>query len=309
VKNDWYIHKLDFETAFLNSDVDREVYMKQIKGYDNGTSQVLKLQKALYGLHQSPRCWQTKLVSILRQFGFTPFVSDESVLTNGTLLVPVFVDDLLVMGKNEIDIEKLKSQIKAEYRVKDFGRMTEFLGLQWHYADGKAKLSQPKYIQEVLKRFGMEDCKPAPTPMVEDREMDETALMKDSTVYKEASGCLVYLSNSTRADIAYAVSVIASKTANPTQKDWIKVKRLLRYLQGTLDHGIEFSQGKNTGIQVYADASFSVTPGERTSRTGYSIFHDGNLVCWYSKKQPGLPALSTVEAEFRSASTALPEAF
>jgi histone deacetylase 1/2 len=282
--------------------------MQQVKGYENGTTQVLKLQKALYGLHQSPRCWNLKLMDILRKLGFGPLISDESVYTNGTLLVPVFVDDLLIMGKDEVEIEGFKSKIKADYKVKDFGRMKDFLGMTWDYANGEAKLSQPKYTKEIIARFNMENCKATPTPIVTDRDVDDTALFPDPLTYQEAAGCLVYLAKSTRADIAYAVSIIASKTQKPTVRDWAKDKRIFRYLQGTINHGIEFKFGK-TGIHLYADASFGVEPGERKSRNGYAMFHNGNLINGYSKKQPGLPALSTVEAEFRSASAALPEAF
>jgi hypothetical protein len=283
--------------------------MQQIKGYDNGTSQVLKLKKALYGLHQSPRCWQEKLVTILKKIGFSPLVSDESVFTNGKILVPVFVDDLLIMGKEEKDIEEVKTKIKADYKVKDFGRMTSFLKMKWEYdhEKGIGKLSQQAYIISVLERFGMDDCKPMPTPMVEDSEEDNTALFPDKTTYISAIGCLLYLAGTTRAEIAYAVSVVASKNQNPTVKDWMKVKRIFRYLKGSSEHGIEFKSGRNTGIEVYADASFNVGPGEGKSRSGYAIFYNGNLVSWFSKKQPGLPALSTVEAEFRAATQALPE--
>jgi hypothetical protein len=143
--------------------------------------------------------------------------------------------------------------------------------------------------------------------MDDSSEVDDTALFPDKQKYISAIGCLLYLAWTTRAELAYAVSVVASKNQNPTMKDWMKVKRIFRYLKGSSDQGIEFQSGSNTGIEVYADASFNVGPGERKSRSGYAIFFNGNLVSWYSKKQPGLPALSTVEAEFRSATQAIPE--
>ena len=301
----WHVHKVDFVAAFLNSLLQEKVYMQQIPGFEDGTERVLELIKALYGLKQSPREWQKKLREILAALGFRALQSDSSLYTDGTLIIPVYVDDLLVTGPEETQIISVIKKFQVDYDVKDFGRMKTILGMEWErdLKSSSSTLTQKRYLHSVLEKFNMLDCRPQSTPAVGQDGEDDTALMKETGPYLEAVGSLIYLSTCTRPDIAFAVSTVARKMKAPTERDWVAVKRIFRYLKGTSEKGIEFTNKGEEKFTLYADADFAGPEDQRRSRTGFVIFYGESPISWFTKLQPGLPANSTVEAEFRSAAT------
>ena len=192
----WHVHKVDFVAAFLNSLLQEKVYMQQIPGFEDGTERVLELIKALYGLKQSPREWQKKLREILAALGFRALQSDSSLYTDGTLIIPVYVDDLLVTGPEEAQIISVIKKFQVNYDVKDFGRMKTILGMEWErdLESSTSTLTQKRYLHSVLEKFNMLDCRPHSTPAVAQDGEDNTPLMKETGPYLEAVGSLIYLS-------------------------------------------------------------------------------------------------------------------
>ena len=305
----WRVHKVDFVAAFLNSLLQEKVYMRQIPGFEDGTERVLELIKALFGLKQSPREWQKKLREILGSMGFKPLQTDSSLYTDGNLIIPVYVDDLLVTGPDESAIIAMIKRFQEGYDIKNFGRMQSILGMEWerNMNTQTSYLTQKRYTQAVLEKFGMSDCRPQSTPAIVQKEDDFTGLLKETGPYLEAVGSLIYLSTCTRPDIALAVSTVARKMQAPTERDWMAVKRIFRFLKGTEDHGIRFDAKGEEKLTLYADADFGGPEEQRRSRSGYVVFYGNSPISWFTKLQPGLPATSTVEAEFRSAATGTQE--
>lgn len=305
----WAVRKLDFVAAFLNSLLDEKVYMKQIPGFEDGSDKILELIKALYGLKQSPRLWQQKLREILEALGFKPLMTDSSLYTDGSIVIAAYVDDLLFTGPDDAKVLEIIRRVKADYDVKDFGEMESILGMEWtrDRANKTSKLTQKRYIESVLKRFGLWDCRPQGTPAVPAGGGDVSKLLAECDLYLEAVGSLIYIATCTRPDIAFAVSSVARKMQAPTENDWIAVKRIFRFLRGTISKGAEFSAEGAEDLVLFADADFAGPEDERKSRSGFVIFYGKSPISWFSKIQPGLPASSTVEAEYRSAATGTQE--
>jgi hypothetical protein len=172
------------------------------------------------------------------------------------------------------------------------------------------KLNQSVYVKKVLKKFRMIDAHPVSTPLDPSTKLgindcpttDEEKLHMKQFPYREVVGSLQYLSYSTRPDINYAVNLLSRYTINPGMKHWLATQHLMKYLKGTTEYGLEFSnKGMNTNnnleITTYSDADWGGDLDERKSTTGYIVLVNGNVVSWASKKQATV-ALSSAEAEY-----------
>ena len=166
----WKIHQMDVKTSFLNGVVEEEVYVEQPLGFEthDRDSHVCRLKKSLYGLKQAPRTWYGRIDSFLSNLDFTKSKVDSNLyykVENGNLVILLlYVDDLFVRGMYGL-IGDTKRKLAPEFKKKDFGMMHYFLGMEvWHSADG-IFLGQGKYAIEILKRFGMMECKTMATPM------------------------------------------------------------------------------------------------------------------------------------------------
>ena len=309
--NGWDVHQGDFVTAFLNASLDEELFMGPIPLFDS-VDTIYKLTRALYGLKQAPRAWQEKLVDLMGKLGYNPIISDSCIFTNKKTWIAVFVDDMTITGPDLDEIKKIKHDIAREYEFKDLGELRHILGLKWtrNKETKESWLCQDDYINTILERFGMENSQPVTTPAVALRNPEDSKLFANPQVYMEAVGSLIYLATCTRPDITYAVSMVARHMKEPSVQDWIAVKRIFRYLQGTRKLGLYFNGnlGGNCNINAYSDADWAGDAfSQRRSRTGYAIYLGGCLISWYSKLLPGLNAMSTVEAEYKGAYLATQE--
>jgi hypothetical protein len=312
--NNWEVHQMDFVTAFLNGQVEEEIYMAQPNGYNDGTNKVCKLVKSLYGLKQAPRQWNKELHRSMESLGFTRLEMDHSVYVRENLIVAVYVDDCILLSANLNDILVFKKEIMKNYKVKDLGELRTIVGMQWE-RNRKQKssfLHQSKYTEDVLKRFKMQDSKAVDTPAVRVGELEQKEF-ENIDMYQKAVGSLIYLNTCTRPDISFAVSSLARKMSNPSYQDWHAVKRLLRYLKGTKDYGISLGNNNQQNpadpekiIKVYSDADWAGDIATRRSTSGYLIYLQQILICWGTKIQR-VVALSTAEAEYISGSTACQE--
>ena len=304
------IECIDFSTAYLNGEIDKDVYMHQPEGFEEGDL-VCKLGKGLYGLKQGGRLWYKKLAATLVSMGFRILRSDNSVyvLTNDivTVIIPVFVDDCTLVSKSKEALQKIKQELLSHFKLRDLGPIAQILGVQVTRDRSKRTLclSQSQYAMDVLTKFNMADCKPVGTPMdpgvrltkdmcpTTDAEREEMA----SVPYINAVGALMYLATATRPDIANAVSILARFSSNPGQQHWTAVKHLMRYIRGTLDMKLTYSPS-STGefLTVYSDANYAA--GKSTS--AYVLKIGTGAVTWSSKLQT-LVSLSTTEAEFVAA--------
>ena len=168
------------------------------------------------------------------------------------------------------------------------------------------------YAKAVIEKFGMEHSKPARTPMAQGMKLlkaTEHSEMVDATLYQSAVGSLLYLSGWTRPDIAFSVSSVSRFCSRPTKEHWTAVKRIFRYLNGTLNYGLvyEKNEDKNDGLIGYSDADWAGDANDRRSTSGYLFMMAGAAVSWKSRKQTCV-ALSTAEAEYVAIAAAAQEA-
>eukprot|EP01018_Ginkgo_biloba_P007254 Gb_31263 [translate_table: standard] len=157
--------------------------------------------------------------------------------------VVLYVDDLLITGNDVSMISDLTKDLQMNFEMIDLGLLHYFMGIEVWQTPGRVFILQAKYIWEVLRRFRMEDCKPTCTPMETGTKLSvqDEGVKIDGTLYRQLVGSLIYLT-STRPDIAFIVGIVSRFMAEPKQSHWLAAKRILRYLRGTLQYGLEFVQ-------------------------------------------------------------------
>jgi len=311
----WKVHHLDVKTAFLNGDLEEEVYVVQPEGYAvKGKEQcVLKLSKSLYGLKQAPRAWNIKLDKSLKKLGFAKCPSESAVYKRedgeATIILGVYVDDLLITGNVPSEIDKFKQQMSAEFEMSDLGLLSYYLGIEVEQHDDFITLKQAGYAKKILARFGMEGCNTTKVPMNPGTKLDEDKKGKrvDTTEYRSVIGCLRYLLH-TRPDLAFSVGIVSRHMEKPTVMHQNAVKQILRYVQGSADHGLVYTKGGGPEVLVaYSDSDHAADTVGRRSTAGMAFYLNGCLITWGSQKQKTV-ALSSCEAEFMAATVAAMQA-
>ena len=315
-KNGLSLHQMDVQTAFLNGELEEDIYMRQPDGFiEKGKENfVCKLKRSLYGLKQSARCWNTALHNQLKQMGFSQCASDPCIYLlrdskDGLFVLAVYVDDLILGGMNIEIISVVKKSLSARFAVTDMGELHHFLGVKIVQLEGQIWIGQPSYSKDLLVRFRLEESKPTATPMdvgCKLMKAENENEMCDKQLYQSAVGSLLYLSTRTRPDIAFAVGSFARFNSQPSNEHWSAVKRIMRYLKGTIHLGLVYDD-EGDDLVGYSDADWAGDCNDRKSTSGYSFLLSGAVVSWRSKKQTCV-ALSTAEAEYVALSSATQEA-
>uniref|UniRef100_A0A2N9HKD0 Uncharacterized protein n=1 Tax=Fagus sylvatica TaxID=28930 RepID=A0A2N9HKD0_FAGSY len=265
---------------------------------------VCQLKKALYGLKQAPRAWFQRFSSFLLQLGFYCSRADTSLFVfhkhSDMIYLLLYVDDIILTGNNPSLLEKFTCRLNSEFTTKDLGSLSYFLGLEATPTTNGLFISQLKYAHDILIRAQLLDSKPVHTPMVVSQHLSaDSPLFSDPTLYRSLVGALQYLTI-TRPDIAHAVNSISQFLHSPTDHHYLAVKRMLRYVKGTLHFGLTFHPSIAPGALVaYSDADWAGCPDTRRSTSGYSIYLGDNLVSWSAKKQPTI-SRSSCEFEYRA---------
>jgi hypothetical protein len=314
------IHQMDVVTAFLNAPLDEEIFMRQAPGFaEAGKEQlVYKLKRSIYGLKQSPRQWNKVIDDFLKDEGFRVIDADCCIYMKSQdkkmIMVSLYVDDLMIASNCDSLCSTLKTNLSKRFEMKDLGKVRVCLGLEFNWLpDGSCLLNQEKYIEKVLERFNMINCKPIGCPIESGARLSKDMAPKtpeeikemEKIPYRSAVGSLIYLVTGTRPDIAVATSNVAKYCENPGPQHWQAVKRIFRYLKGTSDLGLLFNPKDDTLIG-YSDADWAGDIDSRRSTTGYLFTIGGVPVSWKSKKQATV-ALSTAEAEYMALSAATQE--
>jgi hypothetical protein len=305
---------MDVKTAFLNGELDEEIYMQQPDGFvlDGQEGKVCKLLKSLYGLKQAPKQWHEKFNTTLTSVGFVVNEADKCVYYRhgggeGVILC-LYVDDILIFGTNLKVIEEVKSFLSQNFEMKDLGVADVILNIKLlRDNEGGITLLQSHYVEKILSRFGYSDCKTSPTPYdpsVQIRKFNGTA--KDQLRYSQVIGSLMYLASATRPDIMFAVCKLSRFVSNPGDVHWHAVERIMRYLKGTENYGLHYS-GSPSVLEGYCDANWISDADEMKATTGYVFTLGGGAVSWKSCKQTILTR-STMEAELTALDTSGVEA-
>ena len=279
------LHQMDVTTAFLKGELEEEVYMRQPDGFIAKGQEgfVCKLKRSVYGLQQSPRCWNSALDSQLRKMGFVQAPSDLCIYMASEgeqFIVGVDVDDILLVGKSDKRIAEVKRPLQ-EVPGEGHGGNPLLSGSEgysgpkiWRSLDWSASITR-----SILQRYGMGKASTPVDTSVKLVKASEDTNSVDQRLYQSAVGSLLYLSTRTRPDITYAVSSVAKYFAKPINQHWIAVKHIMQHLQGTLN-------------------SFTARVDQMRVETLMIVWLPvpDQWNSWRSKKQTCV-ALSTVEAE------------
>ncbi|KAL0384142.1 UNVERIFIED_CONTAM: Retrovirus-related Pol polyprotein from transposon RE1 [Sesamum radiatum] len=271
----WKIYQMDVKSAFLNGYIDEEIYVEQpqgfiAKGYEE---KVLRLKKALYGLKQAPRAWYSRIDNYFMNRGFRRSLSEPTLYVkrqgNDTLIVSLYVDDLIYTGNNEKMIHDFKEDMMKTFEMSDLGLMHFFLGIEINQEKEGIFICQKKYTETLLKKFKMESCKTVTTPLVTGEK------------YKKEDG----------------------SEKSPSQVHYGAAKRILRYLQGTKDFGIWYKSTNDAKLVGYTDSDWAGSADDMKSTSGYTFSLGSGIFSWASKKQATV-AQSSAEAEYIAAAAA-----
>lgn len=317
VQHGLQVHQMDVTCAFLNGELQEDVYMAQPEGYPSKTNEhlVCKLKRSIYGLKQAPRCWNNSLDNFLRKMNFSKSPSEPCVYVkvdhDDMFIVAVYVDDIILACRVASRINYVKSCLMEQYKMTDFGKLEYFLGVKIsQFETGKMFLSQESYAQRLINKFGLSDANSVKTPIESNlrlTEVGDKSELCDPVLYQSVVGSLLYLSTKTRPDIAYAISKAARYCSKPTKEHWSVVKRIIRYIKGTLNYGLLYTKSESAVCVGYSDSDWAGEQSDRKSTSGFSFQLSGASISWNSSKQKCV-ALSTAEAEYMALSNATQEA-
>jgi hypothetical protein len=327
---DMTLRQLDVKTAYLNGSIEPgiEIYIKHPPGIpmpgDGSPDQVCHLNKALYGLKQAGLVWYQNFDTFMvAEQHYTRSEADGCLYikyleaTKEYIYLTVYVDDLVICSKDDAEIEALVRALNAKYSMKDMGELRWLLGMEVirDRAKSTITLSQRSYASEVLKRYKMDECKAVSTPAepgtMLSKDMcpttiEEISEMQD-TPYSSAVGSIMYAMTGTRPDLAFALGQCCRYISNPGKEHWMAVKRVLRYLKGTLSAGLQYGKSEALTLEAYSDAGWGGPTGTGKSVGGWLILINGSPVSWSSKLQP-IVTLSSTEAELVAVTEAAKEA-
>lgn len=309
-QQDYHFLQLDVKTAFLNGELETPVYVYPPPGLEHVRGQVYKLKKALYGLKNAAKCWNKKINNVLIQMGFNKSENDPCLYIrtkeSELIYLLIFVDDIILSGKNLDDLLTVKNVLMSNFKMKDKGDLKNFLGLEItrDRDKGELKISQTRYCEKIIDRFGFESCVPSNLP-IEPRLSIKPEGSLTEFPYRELIGSLMYLMIGTRPDISFAVNYFSKFQENPTTEIWNHLTKILRYLKKTKHFSLIYTKG-NESLIGYSDASWGSDIHDSRSVSGYLFKINSNIVSWATKRQQ-TTALSTAEAELISLTTAVCE--
>lgn len=320
VEAEMYIHQMDVVTAYVQGDLSDEIYMELpiLNADEDRSEQVCQLKKPLYGLKQAGREWYKKINNYLSSIGMKKTESDPCVYVNTDeekVIIVLYVDDLLIASKNLSLLKETKSRLMEKFKMNDLGELNDILGMKINREDstGKIKISQERFANDLLKKFGMEESKTVATPLDPNVKLsnsskpetqEEIEKMKTKP-YRELIGGLIYMANTTRPDIAFATSTLSRFCNNPGEIHWKAAKRVLRYIKGTINRGITYVKSEEP-LTAFVDADWGGDIDDRRSYTGEVFMLANGPISWGAHKQKSV-ALSTMEAEYMALSDATRE--
>lgn len=302
----WCRRQGDVPVAFLNPDLDIDLYMELPEGFKK-ENKIILIKKGLYGLKQAAALWYDDMKTFLETQGLLPTEADVCLYTNKNknLFVIIHVDDIQVMGPIESKVQNLMRALHKKYKLKTVATDL-FLGINIsNPSKNTLKLSQEQYARKLLTRHGMENCRIAKSPL--ERLMEPSSSKASAQLVLEYSsiiGGLQYLANNTRPDISHSVNHLARFLINPSDEHLGAARRVLRYIAADPTKGITFLRSHDKPrLEAYSDADFAGDPSTSRSTSGSLIRLSSGPICWRSHLQRDV-VLSTTEAEYLAATEA-----
>jgi hypothetical protein len=260
----WPVHQLDVKNAFLHGILTETVYCSQPAGFEDSAHPtfVCLLNKSLYGLKQAPRAWYSCFATFLMTLGFVESKADTNLFVfrhgSDTAYLLLYVDDIILTASSEHLRQRITTALQREFSMKDLGQLHHFLGMHVQRQSDGFLLNQRQYMLDILDRAGMAAYKPCATPVDTNPKMSATSVhplqRADATDFRSLTGALQYLTF-TQPDIAYAVQQVCLHMHAPRNTHLVALKRILRYIRGTLHLGIHLRPSSVEDLVVYSDAN------------------------------------------------------
>lgn len=306
IQFDWFIDHWDVVTAFLHGTLNEDVFMYMPKGLliDKGKNdnvpKVCKLNKAMYGLKQAASSWNKELHNALINIGFKQSVHEPCIYIlkqdNLYLILAIYVDDIFAFGNNQKKKHDIFSLLDSKFKLKNLGPIEHALSLRIRRVGSELIVDQKRYIENILSVYGMQDCKPVNSPILPGLRMSKSDTVDPKIPYQNLIGSLMYIALNTRPDILHAVCVLSQYNNCYTKEHFVQVKRIVRYLKGTINYCLVYKKSKNFSLYGYVDADWANSE-DRRSYSGLVFKLGDNLIAFESKKQTCV-SLSSTEAEY-----------
>jgi hypothetical protein len=308
----------DVKTAFLYGPLDEVVYMKQPPGFEEEGKEnwVCRLKKAVYGLHQAPRAFYNHITKVLRKSGFQSIHGDPSIFvrTQGTefSFIGLYVDDAIVASSSPAKLAEIRKFLDGHFQMTwtDNPKMLLGVELSRDREAGTLQLSQRHYAEDILRTFNMSDCMPKKYPMIKTLPAygsDQKPQPDRRFPYLQFIGKLNYLARSTRPDLAFVASHLATFCSTYQEEHWKACLDVMRYIKSTVDASITYHKNASDEPVGFSDANYAGDIGDRKSISGYAFVYSGGMISWKSKKQP-MVAHSSTESELVALDSAAREA-
>ncbi len=308
LKNHYRIRQIDFVAAYLNGELnDVDIYMSLPPGFEeryrSSERSVCNLKKSLYGLKQSGREWYAKLDASLISIGFKELADNMAVYKLGTVVMAVYVDDIIIVGA-EAEVSHVIDTIKAQFKITGGDDAEWCLGVRIRQHDNAIALSQSAYVDTILERFSMVDAAevatlldPSAANLSPADPSHQPLTPAQVTTFQQIVGSVMYLMTSTRPDLAFPVSKLASNLASPTTVHLRQARHLLRYVKLTKSAELRYDGGASDTPVAYSDADHAGSWKDNPySTSGYAVILFGGAIAWRSRRQRVI-STSTAEAE------------
>ena len=309
------IHSIDIKAAFLYADLKEKVYVKIPPGILDSEDYVWELDKALYGLKQSPQAWNDHLTKFIEEkLGFkslpgSPCLFRQKNGPNAVSYIGVYVDDMIITSYSLEKVEQIKQAFKDEFELKDNGEITYLLGVNMIHdkVNRTISLNQTNYIERLIETFNAQERRSRKYPingLLVSNPPVINSEVKSDLPYRELLGSLLYISNFTRPDIAFAVSFLSKFSNCYTDELYNHALDVLLYLHGSKDACLKLGGSGPDELSMYADASGTQSLQESKCTQGHGLYLNNRLILWKSSRQQ-LTSLSTAEAEYSACTYAM----
>lgn len=225
---------------------------------------------------------------------------------NEQIIVAIFVDDIFIFSNSKAMTNDLKKMLMSKFKVKDLGQIKRCLDIRVKMSENCISIDQEQFVNQILKKFHMNDCNTKDTPMECNLKLDKAECVEKQYPYQQLIGHLMYLSVLTRPDISYSVSYLSQFNNCFSSVHWHHAKRILKYLQKTKSYGLKFTKD-NCNLEGFVDADWASNTIDRKSYTGFCFKLSGCVISYECRKQQTV-ALSSTEAEYMAIAEACKEA-
>lgn len=309
---DWPLQQLDLKNAFFYDDLDETVYMHQPLGFldKSKSDHVCLLRRSLYGLKQAPRTWYNRFAIVSKYLGFILSQSDPSLFVNRgstKAYLLIYVDDIILTASTTDLVKKIISELASDLELSDMRQLHHVLDIGVTHNDRGLFLSQQNYAADILHRASMTNCNPALTRVDTTTKLvaSDGPHVLDPSLYRSLAGVLQYLTF-TRPNISFAVQQVCLFMHDPRETHFTALKRILRYIKGSISHCLQLTKSSITDLVAYSDANWAGCPSTRRPTSGYCVFLGDSLISWSSKRQHTV-SRSSAEAEYRGVANAVAE--